>query len=63
MVDNEDVIQELTKTLRSIREKSVETQAQLLVEARTNNKLYVDILHELRRMNMFLEDKKSILIK
>jgi len=46
-------------TLHKIRENSFKTQAKLLLEAEKTNKLYADLLHEMRRQNLILEELKE----
>jgi len=52
------IIKELMHTIKSIKENSVKTQANLLLEARKTNSLYAQLLSELRRQNSILDDLK-----
>jgi len=52
-------IRELVDTLHKIRENGFKTQANLLLEARKQTKLYEQILHQLSRQNAILDDLKE----
>ncbi len=53
------IILALTKTIKSIKEQSLQVHKRLLLESETNVKLYTQILSELRRQNLILEDAKQ----
>jgi len=55
----QEIIKELIDNLKSIRENSFKTQAQLLIEARKTNSIYEQILHQLSRQNLLLEELKA----
>ena len=55
----EIVIVELVKALTSIKEKNLQIHKKLLIESQATNKIYIQILSELRRQNLILEDLKE----
>jgi len=55
----QEIIKELIDNLKSIRENSFKTQAQLLIEAKKTNSIYEQILHQLSRQNLIMEELKE----
>jgi len=53
------IILALTNTIKTIREENLKVHKRLLIESDTNVKLYTQILSELRRQNLILEDAKQ----
>ena len=57
------IIAELMKVIREIKKTNLQTQKHLLLESHNTNKLYADILHELRRQNAILDDRKIVEVR
>ena len=62
MEETHQIIHELLKSLEGIKKHSFQVQHSLLLEAEKTNKLYADILHELRRQNSILDDRKIVTV-
>jgi len=55
-----DIINQLITTLSIYRKTNLEVQKKLILESQETNRIYTDILHELRRQNLILQEHKHI---
>jgi len=55
MEAEQKMILELMKVIKSIKENNLQVHKRLILESETNVKLYTQILSELRRQNMLLD--------